>query len=592
MSLLGLGTGFGKGLLHQVAEGFRYVKELSKEYLGPTVHSIVSSVRDTVGKIFFMKGEEGGKPSDFERNVIAPVAEHVFKGASKARQALHGLQTSHWHTKAITNPEEKKKAEEALAHGEHNGGHAHPPDTIHDWGHFFHESVEAAKRSQKPEPEIGSDEWHIIQEQKARNAHSAFLESEKASKLVPETSADQLFIPGVIQEINRRRIEQGFQALESDAFLTDHALHTASIPASNPYATIPEDLLRYRVVPFVIRKKKEHREAHGIEQHAEAHGGHEEGHWESDQEYAARIREAHTKRQNQDHQKYDEFTIPLDLINGVAFDGDPRKFVDKLIKYSSIAKDALFGETGRHKKLIGLGIQKRGSRTVVTIFLMKESPAETHDAKSRMRREETREPEMKTFSDKEWFNLIPEEERENKPRKHPKIPTIYEMYHKKLDPDQKALFKSGYTLYQYYLLKKNIERLNKKDHYIGINKVKVAESNPVFGQTFDGIQITLNINGKENTAVTLIKGTDTIMSKEEYVVDKKEGEKGWRTTYQSLAEFIQDLDIKCEAGEIQKRANVYPRDDQGTPTIPPQTPQEVAAEEEEEEEARAMGLQG
>lgn len=587
MSLLGLGTGFGKGLLHQVAESFRYVKELSKEYLGPTIHSMVSSVRNTVGKIFFMKGSDDGKPSNFERNVIAPIAKHLFKGASEADKARTWLQGSHWHTAAITDPSEKAKAEEKANREVNGGGHAHPSDTLHDWGHFFHESVEAAKRSQKPEPEIGSDEWHIIEEQKSRKTHAAFLESEKASKLVPETDADELFIPGVIKEINRRREQRGFSTLGTDTFLTEKALHTASVSASDRYLSVPEDLLQYRVFPFVSREKKQ--------EHGEAHGEEHEGPAESDQSYAARLREAHAKRANPNHQSYDEFTIPLDLMDGLAFEGDPKKFVDKLMEYSA-AKESLFGEGSREKKAIGLGIQKRGTRTVVTVFLMKEHPV-AHEEEHREHREEEHKSEMEIFSDEAWLKKIPEKEQKKPDQPNQQIATIYEMVHNIPSADEP--FKNGYTLYQFYLLKNAIERLSAQGYHLGINSVQVTLKNPVFGKPFDGIEITPTINGSEKTSLTLIKGTDTIVSTEEYVVDKKEGEMGQRKTYQSLAEFLEDLNRKCESGEIKKIAERYPAgrklgkgQRKTREEIAAEQAAAVEAEAEEEDEARAMGLQG
>lgn len=537
-----------------------------------------------------MKGDKEGKPSHFERNVIAPVAERVFKVASKAHQALTWLQKSHWHTAAITDPSEKTKAEEKANREVNGGGHAHPSDTIHDWGHFFHESVESAKRSQKPEPETGSDEWLIIEEQKSKKKHAEFLESEKASKLIPETLADQLFVPGIIKEINARREQRGFSTLGTDTLLTEKALHTASVSANDRHLSVPENLLPYRVVPFVNREQKE--------EHGEGHGEEHEGPAESDQSYAARLREAHAKRANPNHQSYDEFTIPLDLMDGIAFEGDPKKFVDKLMEYS-VAKESLLGDGSRGKKAIGLGIQKRGTRTVVTVFLMKEHPV-AHGEEHREHGEEEHQSEMEIFSDEAWLEKIPEEERKKPDQPNQQIATIYEMVHN--IPSTDRPFKNGYTLYQFYLLKNAIERLSAQGYYLGISSVQVTLKNPVFGKPFDGIEITPTINDSEKTSLTLIKGTDTIVSTEEYVIDKKEGEMGQRKTYQSLAEFLEDLNRKCESGEIKKIAERYPA---GRKLGKGQrkTKEEIAAEqasaveakeeeEEEEDEQRAMGLQG
>jgi hypothetical protein len=217
--------------------------------------------------------------------------------------------------------------------------------------------------------------------------------------------------------------------------------------------------------------------------------------YESDEDYASRVRETRAKRE---HTQPDDFSVVLDFDEGnYPFDGDPYVIMDKALEKAE-HRLALMGE----KNEIGIGITREGSKVVVN-FLLKNSENPEPDDEIPL----TPLPP----DDAWWMELIPDDIREPEDDEMINFQELYDLG-----------FDSWYSLYQLYLFSEEIKALS-QGHDVEIIPLEFHAKEKIHSKPYDLLHLSVRL-GKQTQVVKLVKGTNLVDIPEEETTKKDKSE--------------------------------------------------------------------
>lgn len=388
-------------------------------------------------------------------------------------------------------------------------------------------------------PKVVTEGEKVMAREKADHSrYSKMLDLEQHAKGYESPESDEWITSGFFSAVNQYRTGKALPAVSWNKGLGATALKRSFFVADNASANITP-LLHLRYPPL------------------------EQGKEESEADYLQRCQDIAEKRKNCE---YDESTVVLDLSEDTyphEYENNPEMVLQAALEKHPKLQMVLDNKNMKH---VGIGVSRLGSKLSLSVLMVNDAEA-------------TELEEMPAEQPSDWWVQKSLDDIDEQIDQHPEKRERFEavradllkIYHGA--PGTHA-FHSGYGVYQYYLLSKQVLELQDEGKSVHIISTSYEPKELELKKKYDMLNIKISVNGQEQV-VSLIRGTDIVGMREEIQKTATRGEVAPQAgmQYMRLSEFFSQL-------QILPRSRQYPLTGEHAPAGPGAPPAPEPAPEE------------